>query len=275
MQRNGLRLLLTGHTFDDVVETALIRRRRGVRDATIAGPTLAAPAPVWPEGRGVTLLRPLIQQTRHSLRDLLVREDWTWMDDPSNESDKFERVRVRTFLRRHPRLHAVAKDAIQIAMKQRLAGDKALSRACSEVTVQCDGVLETESATITPRLLGLLARCASGGARDPRGGMVRDLIRTLSDAGARQTLGGAWFQKTRHGMRIGRDPGAPSNPCTELIYDGRLQADPDAALPALSEQGILVRQSAPDGPHWREIISERLAHISLCLATPDLRPVSA
>ncbi len=275
MRSRGLGLLLTGHTLDDVVETALIRRRRGVRDATAAGPVLAAPAPVWPEGRGIALLRPLIRQNRASLRETLSQEHWAWVDDPSNESDQFERVRVRQFLRRQPRLNVVATDHMRRVVRRRLEGDNALSEAISQVTVRCDGVIDTGTATITPRLLAILARCASGGAREPRGSMVRDLIRTLIRPGARQTLGGAWFQKTKTGIQIGRDPGASLNPYTEQLFDGRFEPAVSPHLPDAKNQGVLVRQSAPPGPNWREIISDRLSHMALCYGTPDLRPVIA
>lgn len=275
MRSRGLSLLLTGHTLDDVVETALIRRRRGVRDATAAGPVLAAPAPVWPEGRGIALLRPLIHQSRASLRETLSQEHWSWMDDPSNESDRFERVRVRQFLHRHPRLNAVATDRVRHVMKTRLEGDNALSEAISQVTVRCDGVIDTGDAAITPRFLAILARCASGGAREPRGSMVRDLIRTLITPGARQTLGGAWFQKSKNGIRIGRDPGALLDPYTDQMFDGRFEPAATPRLPDANNQGVLVRQSAPPGPNWREIISDRLSHMALCYGTPDLRPVIA
>ena len=48
----GAKVLCLGHTLDDVVETLLMRRRRGVKSASQAGPVLASASPVWPDRRG-------------------------------------------------------------------------------------------------------------------------------------------------------------------------------------------------------------------------------
>lgn len=267
--------LLVGHTLDDVVETALIRRRRGVRHASIAGPTLAAPAPVWPEGRNITMLRPLIKTSRTALRDHLKHSGCTWVDDPSNDSLVYERIRVRKFLDRHPRLRDIGTQFVRRLLHQRGIEDSALGDTLGEVQVRSDGTIDTGGVDVSDRALSLLARCASGAVSEPRAGSVRALRSSLSDPGMRQTLGGAWFQKTKDGFLIGRDPAA--NPqCSENdLFDGRFVRSEQPQLPVAKDQSFLVRHASPSGEGWQEIISERLAHMVHCYKTPDFSPVSA
>lgn len=269
----GARCLLVGHTLDDVVETAIIRRRRGVRDASVAGPVLASPAPIWPEGQSITLLRPLVSETRTALRETLVRGGWSWIDDPSNESAAFERVRVRQFLARHSKLSKQCGPFVRALQSERNHQDIAIGQALKTVRVRSDGLIQAEKAPNTPRLLALLARCASGSDGEPRASALAQLVSDLDTAGMRQTLGGAWFQRTKHGFQIGRDPGESKPECACGLFDGRFEPNATANLPLPEDQAFIVRGSSPPGGNWREIISDRIAHMALCYSTPALKPV--
>ena len=126
---------------------------------------------------------------------------------------------------------------------------------------------------VSPRLLAILARCASGRAVEPRARAVIDLIAALDRPGKRQTLGGAWFQKTPHGFLIGRDPGAVAEERQANIFDGRFERKTDGHLPDREAQGFLVRQSSPPDQAWQELISERIDHIARCLRMSDCAPI--
>ena len=265
MSAVGAKVLLTGHTRDDVVETALIRRRRGVRDASVAGPSLAAPFPIWPSGRGLTLLRPLIYARRAELRETLRAQKVGWVDDPSNLNTDFERVRVREFLVRHPNLCDLAVEAVTRMQAERIVQDKTLAARLRQVTVQPDGLIDTGNAACSARLLTLLARIASGTEKDPRAYAVSALKKSLTKAGARQTLGGAWFQRAADGFLIGRDPGLSKSDSDLEVFDGRYLADPTAYLPAPESASFLVRHALPPSSNWREVISERLEHLCDCM----------
>jgi tRNA(Ile)-lysidine synthase len=271
----GATCLLAGHTFDDVVETAMIRRRRGIRDANIAGPVLAAPLPVWPSGRSISLLRPLFQTERTDLRAYLKARHQNWIDDPSNTDPSYERVRVRQFLARQSRLGAIAKSFVRKQQSLRADQQFTLAEEIPKVTVNPSGLIDTGMASISPALLRLLIRCASGSALDARDGAVRQLISNLNHPGQRQTLGGAWLQRTKTGFLIGRDPSQKAVAEDTDLFDGRFERDPAGTQPAPKNLPFLVRQSAPLGPEWREIISERLAHLVACYQTPFLEPVLA
>ncbi|MEL6859342.1 MAG: tRNA lysidine(34) synthetase TilS [Pseudomonadota bacterium] len=268
-------VLLTGHTFDDVVETALIRRRRGVRNAAIAGPTLSAPIPLWPLADPVTLLRPLIRMPRAALQTWLSAQTISWASDPSNQNPAYERVRVRTFLQRHPRLRDIAQQSVARYQQDRACSDQKLAAALSNASVTTDGLIEVAEADLSPRLLILLARCASGGTRDARASAATEALSTLRAAGQRQTLGGAWLQRTANGLVIGRDPGAEISLDHSGGYDGRFAIEQGAKLPAAEEMAFLVRHARPEGPAWRETVSARVAHMARCLETPFCNPVTA
>jgi len=260
--------LLTGHTLDDVIETALIRRRRGIRGPMQAGPALAAPLPSWPDGRGIALLRPLVRVRRTALRTFLKVRDIEWVDDPSNDNPSFERVRVRKFLARHETLAEMASHAVMTLQAERARADAALGEDLAKIAVRADGLIETLSPALSPRLAGLLARCASGSDRDPRGGAMGHMLANLTTAGSRQTLGGAWFQRTQSGFAIGRDPATGHRQFDRTLFDGRYVRDPRAKLPDQNDASFLVRHALPGDRAWREIISERLAHLRHCYLTP-------
>lgn len=81
--------VVLGHTADDVAETFVMRL---AREAGVDG--LAAM-----KARrlidGVTFVRPMLRIERDRLRDYLRRYGHKWIEDPSNDDLKFERVRVR------------------------------------------------------------------------------------------------------------------------------------------------------------------------------------
>ncbi|MCU0830532.1 MAG: tRNA lysidine(34) synthetase TilS [Rhizobiaceae bacterium] len=96
-------LILTAHTQDDVIETAAMRQARLVAGAAQAKPETAMERVSILLGR-FTLVRPLLRVSRQALRAHLATLGIPFADDPSNDDPRFERVRVRTALRRGQRL---------------------------------------------------------------------------------------------------------------------------------------------------------------------------
>lgn len=92
MAARGVSYLMTGHNLDDQAETFLMRLRRG---SGLEG--LCSIEPLR-EMFGISLLRPLLSLSRADLRAWLVARDISFVDDPSNEDEQFERVELRQFL---------------------------------------------------------------------------------------------------------------------------------------------------------------------------------
>ncbi|MBW8881125.1 MAG: tRNA lysidine(34) synthetase TilS, partial [Asticcacaulis sp.] len=91
---NGIRVLCLAHTADDIAEAQAMR----TAGSNVSIPRTWAPSPVWPQGRGVFLCRPLLSHRRAELREFLTDRSLAWIDDPSNDSPKSLRARTRKAL---------------------------------------------------------------------------------------------------------------------------------------------------------------------------------
>jgi len=119
-QSNGLQAILLGHTADDVAETFLMRLARG---SGIAG--LAAMDADFTR-HGQRFLRPALHAKRASLRDYLSQINADWIEDPSNEDPRFDRVKIRAAF---PALAEIGLSVDQLsATAHRLADAQAVVR---------------------------------------------------------------------------------------------------------------------------------------------------
>lgn len=91
-RERGLAAVALGHTLDDQAETFLMRLGR---EAGVDG--LSPMAPEFLR-HGMTFLRPLLGCRRADLRNLLADRGVTWVEDPSNDDETFDRVRARRAL---------------------------------------------------------------------------------------------------------------------------------------------------------------------------------
>lgn len=274
----GASALLLGHTLDDVIETVHIREKRETPADRLAGPVLAAPSPVWPEGRGLTLLRPLIWIRRQDLRDWLSGVGRSWIDDPSNENDTYERIEVRNRLAEIPvEDESRASRAVEL-LDLRHQADLALGGILADdarVRVEASGLVQIGLDELPGKLrahtLAVIARVCGGHDRTPRAEAVHSLLGSLVVSGDRATLGGAWFQRSADRLLVGRDPGEARARVEGGLWDGRYVQDESS----FQEQEIpfLLRQSMPPGAAWREILSERIALEAKIYQTPLVNPV--
>lgn len=260
---HGASLLLLGHTASDVEETLLMRLARPTRLAAAVGPQPVSVSPVWPEGHGLLVGRPLIGCKREELRSFLVDADEDWIDDPSNVSDAYERGRVRRRLAAlgPGRLARIARDAVRLRAAEDLVLSAWLRR---QISVDDAGLIEARipdaptSPVLLRRWLGILMQAGAGTARAVSAGGLSALEEDIRSGGpsSRLTLGGAWLQRRGETMLIGRDPGEVVAGWTAGVWDGRYVAGEDdrpaETLP------FLVRHGVPDTGR-REIVSQRLA----------------
>lgn len=258
----GAEALLLGHTFDDVVETCLLRRRRNRQTTRLAGPAFCSPSPVWPAGRGLTLCRPLLWQRRAHLREELQRIGLVWQEDPSNQSPKYERNRIRRFLTEHPKTLQGLIGTVGERLLERHAFDGMVAQALREaVSFDADGLIRADltgdSSDAELAGFGLLARIANGSDRTPRAQALANAIKQMPSKGDRTTVAGAWVQRARGGFLIGRDPGADVQKTAVDLWDGRFEATQGDCLPEAPH--VLVRNTMPQSQAWREIMSERFA----------------
>jgi tRNA(Ile)-lysidine synthase len=198
LKAHGGNTLLTGHTADDQFETFLMRARQGSAWYGLAGMQAVSLSPVWPEGEGVRLVRPLLGQRRSDLRQMLKSRGQDWVDDPSNDNPAYERVRVRHLLTASPALADRVSNCLTDMAALRAIEDTRLGiwmrdhvRIASASHVEADFMgLGAESAA---RAAGLIIQAVTGRELPARGDSLRALAGRFqaSRAFAGATLGGA------------------------------------------------------------------------------------
>ena len=228
--QGGNRLLL-GHTEDDQCETFLMRARQGSAWYGLAGMQPLALSPVWPEGHGVLLARPVLGLSRAALRDVLARAGRTWVDDPSNQDPVFERVRARRVLAGRPELrrHVLAcQTGLQQLrrLEERLIGrwmrDQVRLDEAGALHVTLAGLSEDRAG----RALGLLIQVMAGREAPPRRDGLAPLTRRLL-AESRfdgASLGGTLISRRGGQIRLVAEPGVAREPPDPALLKARLAA---------------------------------------------------
>lgn len=213
----GARVILMGHTADDVAEAHAMR----AAGSTTPDPRAWAPSPVWPEGRGVFLLRPMLNQSRADLRAWLSARGETWVDDPANEDQRFARARARA-----GGTSGVAVD--DDASPRELAG---LAQHADAGIHLPRKALRAAPLDEVVRVLALACVCAGGGERRPATERLRRLADALhGDAPFVATLAGARIEAGDIDVDIFREAGEfhrrsappmalPAN--LDVVWDGR------------------------------------------------------
>lgn len=240
------RLLVTAHTREDQAETFLMRLARGSGIRGLSG--------MRADERGPVILeRPLLQTGRAALRATLEAAGHPWIEDPSNQDERFERVRLRKALPLLAELgltpEAVARSAARL--ERALAPLEELCRdfLARHVEVRPEGFAVVDLAAfrkldeevaiqLLERLLGRLG----GGHEPPRLMAVEALHHWLRAGGTQaRTLAGCRIAQRQRHLLIGREAGRISRtpvllaPGGSVLWDNRFkisigQVDRDVAI---------------------------------------------
>lgn len=195
----GARVVLLGHTADDRFEARQMR----ATGSTTPEPRAWSPSPVWPEGRGIFLLRPLLDLRRAAIRDWLRGLDERWIDDPANEDLAYARPRARQALAMgaHPGAHDPQTRnaaALAAACTEDLSGGFAIGRA----------TLRTQTSAAVQHFLSVASVCAAGTTRPPQSARVVALAARLTGVDVfTATLAGARIEAGDACVRIVREAG--------------------------------------------------------------------
>ncbi|MFP4537089.1 MAG: tRNA lysidine(34) synthetase TilS [Dichotomicrobium sp.] len=268
-QIQKIEALVTAHTGDDVAETFLMRLARG---SGIDGLAAIAPETSWD---GVPVLRPLLGVSRAQLRAVLKERGATWIDDPSNAEERFERVRIRRIL------HTLAEIGITRARitesasrlrRARVAIDAAAQEAiAAHAQINAAGYvrLDHESLLALPDEVAIhtlkhVLRRVGGRVRPPRLRKLEMLAEQLRGGEAiTTTLGGCVVALDRHGtaLTICREPGrlnaAPLGLSSgeTVVWDRRFRvtagrlASPSLRIDALGEANLAALPEAVRTEH--------------------------
>ena len=238
----GARVVLFAHTADDVAEADLMR----AEGATLGRVREWSPSPVWPQGRGLMLLRPLLGERRETLRAWLADQGAEWIDDPANVDPRFGRSRAR---------RALAGTTPDVEHSGRAVGAQGRSVG-AKVSATADGTAWV-ARDVGTRALAAALVCVGGGGTPPRGDRLARLVQRLRASedfaatlcGARVEASGEAVVLMREAGEFLRRPSAPLvlMPGFEAVWDGRfaftVRTPGWSVVPA---RGLLSALSAAD-----------------------------
>ncbi|NKJ33623.1 tRNA lysidine(34) synthetase TilS [Rhizobium sp. SG570] len=220
-------VIVTAHTLDDQRETMAMRAARRGEGGDGMG-TGIADAVLF--DRRIWIARPFLACRRMDIRAYLDKHGVSWLDDPSNEDSRYERVRTRMRLAREPApalfVDGGANRAALSAKAASWLGDYAAIHASALCVI--DRAAFSSDETVVVYSLSYLAAAFGGEAYGPgRGQMERILDFVTTGSPGRRTAGGVVFDLRRDALYLMREsrniepltlmPGA------RAIWDGRFE----------------------------------------------------
>lgn len=252
----GAPVVLLGHTQDDQAESFLMNLSRA---AGIDG--LSGMRPSF-TSHGVTWHRPLLSVTRADLRDHLAARKLTWIEDPSNDNDRFARSRARKALKAMAGLGINAggiaasvahlQDARRVLLSVTAEAARTLSRTEAAALVLSPLVLSLPLETLR-RLVVATIQWMAGAEYPPRGTQLDRLIAALH-AGRPAQLAGLRFQTRKAEIWIAPEMRALTFAPSAFSARWRL-----AAAPIGLEWRVIGEAGLAQRPHWRKSGLPRLA----------------
>jgi len=233
----GIGVVALGHSRDDVAETFLMGLGRA---AGLGG--LFGLRRDWEDG-GVRFHRPLLDAGREELRAWLRSQGIAWVDDPTNENDRFARTRARKALVALGPLGISAERLATVAgnlarVQDALAEQVAAARCSVEEragALRFDAGLWSAPAEVQRQVMGAALTWLSGADYVPRAAEVERMRAALA-TGRDATLAGC---RARRGWLM-REPRAVGGPRpVGQVWDGRwLVEGPVAEVRALAAEGM-------------------------------------
>ncbi|QCO55181.1 tRNA lysidine(34) synthetase TilS [Pseudorhodobacter turbinis] len=223
----GITHIFLGHTADDQAETFLMGLARG---AGIDG--LSGMRAEWQHG-AVRFVRPFLAVPRATLRSYLTTKGIAWVDDPSNENERFTRVKTRKLL---PQLQPLGITVERLAgVISNLAATQSVVRqavadaavvVCHEVagSLEFDLTAWSEcSPEIQRRLLLAGILWVSGAEHAPRAAATARVLQAIA-ARRDATLWGVRLRMGPQSFRLMREARAVGGACgPNALWDGRWQ----------------------------------------------------
>ncbi|MFT4091702.1 MAG: tRNA lysidine(34) synthetase TilS [Asticcacaulis sp.] len=246
----NIQILCLGHNADDGREAALMRDM----GSSVGSPKPWGPSPLWPEGRGLFYLRPLIGICRARLRQWLDHAGIGYVDDPANDNPTYLRARARKALQSDT-AHAddMPVPASNRAEKYVLPDYDPLS---SSLRFDRQALLEMDT-ELSRRWLACALVSAGGGNRLPRNDSLSAVHEAIRRGDAVDScLSGArvWLHEWR--VTVGRNSGefarTPMPPVAlrageTIVWDGRFEITADKMDgEILPLKGLMSQLSAQD-----------------------------
>lgn len=245
-RENHVLHLLVGHHADDQAETIAMRAARGDDSLGTAGMSKIR------RTGSVRLLRPLLFAPKTQLTDFLLSQAQEWIEDPSNQEEAFERVKLRNMFASNPqaRTEAMHKGAATAQTRSTLERQTA-SWLATHTHIYGAGYAMAElsalpkDAASSHHILAALIQTISGDAYRPRSASLANALEQRSGQST-VSLGGCLITRTQKKHLIYREPNAigTAQPLSATHWDQRFQvdtslSDPQYRVDALGEAGWL------------------------------------
>lgn len=272
---NDLAAIALGHTADDQAETLIMRLNRG------AGVDGLGAMSARRHAREMLWLRPMLEITRQRLRDWLQARQLDWIDDPSNDNEDFERVRVRKSLKATGWSITAIADSAAHLREARDALTHYVLQACAEARFAQASMdlpltaLQDAPSEIQRRILLASARWITGQPYPPRRAGVANALAAVL-AGRRVTLDGVLFHPRRDHLRIMREPAAAMRaPPAQELWDNRWRITglaPGQTISALGPDNLADTDWRDRGfSHDQAIASPAVYEETRMIAAPALQ----
>ena len=193
---HGVDVILTAHQASDQAETVLLNLARG------SGVDGLAAMPELRDLGEVRLVRPLLAYSKRTLEQYCRDHCVEWVNDPSNEDDAYDRIRLRNTLPQFEQAGLDQDSLVQTAAHMARVKDALDSYTadymCHHVDIDCLGgvaialgPLRDRPLEIQMRVLGRVLKAAGGRAHRPDAGQLEALLdRFVGAAKGKRTLGG-------------------------------------------------------------------------------------
>ncbi|MHB8529414.1 MAG: tRNA lysidine(34) synthetase TilS [Caulobacteraceae bacterium] len=240
----GARVILLGHTLDDLLESRLMR----AAGSWVGEAAPWSPSPVWPQGRSIFLLRPLIGFRRAELRSFLAAAGETWLEDPANDDPRSARARARSAIEAGARACGRASRAAPGEPARRLL-EVARIGPGGEIAVP-RSALGAAVPHAARAFVGASLLCAAGASHPPAGRRLDRLMRRLdAPGGFTATLAGARIEAGEAMIAIMREPGdlarRGGGRIIGGVWDGRFEMEPGAPAGSIRQLDGLARLLTP------------------------------
>ena len=230
-RKAGIGDLLLAHHLEDQAETFLLRLARGSGVDGLSA--MASERDYDGQEPRLRLLRPLLDVPRARLAAGVAKAGLTPAQDPSNEDERFERVRIRQAL---PVLAEIGLDAATLARsagrlaRARAALDGQAERFMSSHVLLTDwgsALIDSEALAEAPeeialRVLARLGRTVGGGAWPPRDDALQAVLAAVrtGELGGGRTLSGCKFAMKGARVAVTRELAA-ARKAAPLVFSSR------------------------------------------------------
>ncbi len=188
-QEYGCTDLLLGHQADDLAETVWMRQNSSSGPEGLAGMGWITVRP------DIRLIRPLLGFSRAALRNTLRQAHIEWVDDPSNQDQRAERVRLRFLLQENDQRAHFWKLGMQSGQLRMRKERERAAQLAQHVVIRPEGwaILGPELPDVD--VLAALIRSIGGAEYPP----AQSAVLRLKDMATEATLAGT--RLTRHAQQ--------------------------------------------------------------------------